>query len=634
MVGSPITDGDRRVLSEAPSGELVDLGDLSNKERVVSPNVIRRLCVGAEAQDLDPRGVWIKNAHVVDPLDLSYCTVAYPLRFEATTFDAILDLTNARLPALRIRTCSLPGLRAIGIRLDDFQLRSSDVTGEVRLLHARITGQLNCAGSTLTNEGGVALSADGAEINGGVVVGFGFSAIGEVRLPRSKIDGQLNCDGATLTNEYGAALLADGAEVNGDVFLRNHFSAEGQVGLVGAQIHGQLDCSGATLINEGGIALAADGAEIEGDVFLRNRFSSTGEVRLNNARIRGQLDCPGATLTNAQGAALSAGRAEIDQVLFWNNFSATGAVQLPGAKIRGDLYCVGASFTNEGGVALFMDGAEIIGDVSLREPFSVNGGVQLVGAKIGGQLDCSGATLANEGDALDGRDATVGRALIFRNVCVTGGVDLTGASATALEDDLGQTDDSLGSWRRARPLVLEGFAYDHFGRNTESDARCRCEWLKHTAQFQQGAWQQLIRVYRAEGRDDEATRVAVAMHNDRVKRAGLPVYRRWGRQVLRAVVGHGYRPWRAGIWAIAIITTYALIVWHWSGMFVPEKQGVIGSPQPAAYAADNVLPIVDLGQAGDWMPTSWVRWVEWSVILLGWSLSTIFVAGFTRIVRS
>jgi hypothetical protein len=34
------------------------------------------------------------------------------------------------------------------------------------------------------------------------------------------------------------------------------------------------------------------------------------------------------------------------------------------------------------------------------------------------------------------------------------------------------------------------------------------------------------------------------------------------------------------------------------------------------------------------MPTGWVRSVDWSVILLGWALSTIFVAGFTRIVRS
>jgi hypothetical protein len=90
----------------------------------------------------------------------------------------------------------------------------------------------------------------------------------------------------------------------------------------------------------------------------------------------------------------------------------------------------------------------------------------------------------------------------------------------------------------------------------------------------------------------------------------------------------------AGIWAVAIIAAFALIVWQWSGMFVSETEGLTSAPQPVAYAADTFLPIVDLGEAGDWMPTGWIRWIDWSVILLGWALSTIFVAGFTRIVRS
>jgi hypothetical protein len=28
-----------------------------------------------------------------------------------------------------------------------------------------------------------------------------------------------------------------------------------------------------------------------------------------------------------------------------------------------------------------------------------------------------------------------------------------------------------------------------------------------------------------------------------------------------------------------------------------------------------------------------MRWIDWSVIILGWALTTIFVAGFTRILR-
>jgi hypothetical protein len=123
------------------------------------------------------------------------------------------------------------------------------------------------------------------------------------------------------------------------------------------------------------------------------------------------------------------------------------------------------------------------------------------------------------------------------------------------------------------------------------------------------------------------------MQNDRLTRGGLSWYRRAGRYVLRAVVGHGYRPWLAGAWAVAIIAIFALLVWQFPGMFV-SNPGVRGSPQSVAYAADTFMPIVDLGQKDDWQPIGWMRWLDWTVILLGWALTTIFVAGFTRIVRS
>src|SRR5207253_10161185 len=99
--------------------------------------------------------------------------------------------------------------------------------------------------------------------------------------------------------------------------------------------------------------------------------------------------------------------------------------------------------------------------------------------------------------------------------------------------------------------------------------------------------------------DDEATRASIAMHNDRLARAGLPWYRVAGRGVLWAVVGHGYRPWLAGIWAAAIIGVFALVVWHWAGMYIPARKGVTGHPQPLAYAADTFLPIIELHQTDD-----------------------------------
>ena len=64
------------------------------------------------------------------------------------------------------------------------------------------------------------------------------------------------------------------------------------------------------------------------------------------------------------------------------------------------------TLSNKSSYALAADGAEIGGEVFLREGFSADGAVSLRGAKIGAELACLSATLANEADiALGGRDA-------------------------------------------------------------------------------------------------------------------------------------------------------------------------------------------------------------------------------------
>jgi hypothetical protein len=143
-----------------------------------------------------------------------------------------------------------------------------------------------------------------------------------------------------------------------------------------------------------------------------------------------------------------------------------------------------------------------------------------------------------------------------------------------------------------------------------------------------------MQVYRAHGFDEDALRTAIEMQNDRLRRAKLRRHRKVGRWVLRVTIGHGYRPSRAILWAAGVIGAFAIVVSEAGpGHFTPAK-GVTGSPQPVVYAADKFLPIIDFGQASRWTANGWVSWIEWTVILLGWILSTIVVAGFTRIVRT
>jgi hypothetical protein len=84
--GRELTAGEQRLLATAPSGDLVDLSDLPEDERVISADLIRGLVVGAEATEVDPRGLRVKAARIVGELDLSFCKAPYPLRFEDTSF--------------------------------------------------------------------------------------------------------------------------------------------------------------------------------------------------------------------------------------------------------------------------------------------------------------------------------------------------------------------------------------------------------------------------------------------------------------------------------------------------------------------------------------------------------------------
>ena len=177
----------------------------------------------------------------------------------------------------------------------------------VRLLDARIVGELDCSEGRFRNPDRVALAADRADIRGNARLNTGFHATGEVRLVGAQITGQLNCSGGRFDNPSGDALVIESAKIGGDVLLNklrhdiNGFRAKGVVQLVGAQIAGQLNCSGGKFDNPRSIALATEGAVIGRDALLRDGFHTSGELRMLGTRIAGQLNCSGGRLENPLG---------------------------------------------------------------------------------------------------------------------------------------------------------------------------------------------------------------------------------------------------------------------------------------------------------------------------------------------
>jgi len=93
------------------------------------------------------------------------------------------------------------------------------------------------------------------------------------------------------------ALSADGMEVNGNLILGSGFRAEGEVVLIGAQIRGDMDCTGGNFNSPSvenargsGRALSAHGTTVKGNVFVRGGFCSNGEVSFSGASIGGNLE--------------------------------------------------------------------------------------------------------------------------------------------------------------------------------------------------------------------------------------------------------------------------------------------------------------------------------------------------------
>jgi hypothetical protein len=394
---------EERLIRCVAAGETLDLvGDGALDEQAmgqwgesqtVRAEVIRDLLRGKLVDDPDPLGVMLRGARIAGVLDVEHLTSQIPLELSACYLPEGLEGSFSSLPALGLSECraeqgvrldgahiggdleasgatltndSGPALTAEGIQVDrslflrrGFTANGTGARGAVRLVGARIGGQLSASGATLTNDSGPALTADTLRITQSLDLGGGFTATGAsergaVRLTGAHIGGQLSATGATLTNDSGPALTADTLRITQSLFIRGGFTATGNskrgaVRLIGARIGGQLSAASANLTNDSGPALTADGLQVEQSLFLRRGFTATGAgergaVRLVGAHIGGQLSATGATLTNDSGPALIADRLLVDQNLrLTDGFTATGcgdlgAVRLPGSRINGGMH--------------------------------------------------------------------------------------------------------------------------------------------------------------------------------------------------------------------------------------------------------------------------------------------------------
>ncbi|MDK3019146.1 translocation/assembly module TamB domain-containing protein [Pseudodonghicola flavimaris] len=438
--------------------------------------------------------------------------------------------------------------------------------------------------------------------------------------------------------------------------------------------------------------LNAQAAQISGNVFLRS-VTTTGELSLAGASIRGQLDCEGARFTGTENnGALTAEGAQVAGSVFLRGITATGELSLAEASIGGQLDCEGAHFTGaKGKPALNAQDVQVTTSVFLRG-VTATGEIRLSGASIGGQFACEDARFAGvEGErALNAQRLQVTDSFFWRRVTVeAGSVDLSAAHIGDLVDD-------PDCWPDGGRLYLDGFTYDRIS-GALTDASTRLRWLAKGDSwggiFFPQPYTQLAKVLREMGHDRDARKV-LARREQKIQadirqrlhveldgsfrtrlrairayalRPGLWV---WD-QLLRWVVGYGYYPFRSllsllGLWAVAVWLSH--MAWT-SGDFAPNSGPVqmsdrwqalaVSVENPAAlwssaaeagrdwetfnryaWAADLVIPIIDLGQTAAWAPSTergnWGRRLWRYGFLLqmaGWIVTALGAAAITGIIR-
>ncbi len=344
-----LTDAEELLLEKVPTGEWAVCGpndddaDPNNNPkhaddwgpgRQIRAELVGWLCMDKDAREhVHGRGIQVYGANVNGPIDLSFVTISFQLSLEHRRLKADIDLSSAEVQRLDLRGSLVGEMSADGVVVkNDVVLDDGFTTvGELRLLGAKIGGNLSCIGGTFTNPprkgvdgSGKAVNADGIDVQGDVFIRES-TVKGEVRLLGARIGGGLDCDGGTFTNPprkdldgSGSALNADGVNVKGDIALGGGFAANGGVSLVGAQIGGDLDCEAGTFTNPlrkgidgSGDALTAERISVMGGVYLRDGFTAHGGIDLDGAQIGGIFDCRNGDfreaivdLTDAKAASL------------------------------------------------------------------------------------------------------------------------------------------------------------------------------------------------------------------------------------------------------------------------------------------------------------------------------------------
>ncbi|CAL2061287.1 oxidoreductase [Streptomyces sp. TR1341] len=345
-----------------------------------------------------------------------------------------------------------------------------------------------------------------------------------------------------------------------------------------------------------GRSISADGLNVGQDL-QAELLESHGELRLRGAQIGVSLSLRGARLSNPYSRL---------------------ALNAPQLSVERTLYLTPAGVGNP-----LLSGTTPARGTRIQR-FECQGGLRLDDGRFGDAVDLERArfTLTDDQE-LSLRRVHAPELRFLGDGPGRGKVVLSGAQIMNLVD-------RAGAWPGAGRLHMGGFAYENLVPQGPFPLARRLDWIAAaTAEYAPEPYERLASVLREAGEDEDAREVLLA--KQRRRRETLPpAGKLWG-YVQDLTVAYGYRPGRAAVWMAVLWAAGTLAFSH--AAHPPTNHDEHPYWSPALFTLDLLLPVIDLGQVGEWqLRGPWV-WLSAAMIMLGWILATTVAAGATRLLR-
>ena len=421
-----------------------------------------------------------------------------------------------------------------------------------------------------------------------------------------------------------AALRLRGARISGRLDVAGS-QVRAAVYFTGCRFDEPPDFAGATTRTISLTSCDLDGfsgrlLRVDGDLHF-DASHIHGCVMLRHSNVSGSIHLSSCELRNPGQIALSGGGLTVEGGMFGRDgLLVQGGIRLIGARIIGGVFLEGAHLSSPGRVALCLDQVTAP-TVLCTNGFTTDGEVQLRDADIRGPVSFEKAIFSSSSTALQCQGMRAGELRLTPRT-INGSADLELAQVKILRD-------KAAAW--PAQLQLDGLTYEHLNTvEGQDDVTNRLAWLQRDdGQYRPQPYEQLAAFYRRIGHDHDARRVLLA--KQRARRTTLRAHTKAWAYLLDATVGHGYRPWLAGIWLLVLLGVGTAVF----AVNQPRPLNPGHDPHfnPFIYTLDLLVPIGPFGLRNTYSPPGLGQWLAYTLIIAGWILATAVIAGISRVLR-